>query len=808
VTALLSTLIALAAALAGVLAALRARGPADSPRARLRRLGAAVLAALAAAWLCAWVPLRPAALLLAVGLAALLGMAAADIAGLTLPGIGRWRRRLLVLPGAFGAAVLAATGEAPTAVLCIFLLPATLALGWLDKRFGLRARALLLLAAILTLILGATAAQALPPLPRGLAAVLRALAALVFSFATALTAVLLVQFPGRIFDRFRLRTRLITSYIFVGAIPALLLALFVACAAYMAIGSYRALIAARLLEPGVETERGLDAILADPALDAALGGPDPLGEGGSAAAAAALDALARRHLVPPASFLVASRRQVPDTTRFTMRFAPRGAVPQEIALLREPLPPTAEPLLLFAGDRTYIAAGAFRTERGAEIGVRAFAPLDSGRVAAVGRTVETEIQVITTDSLTVEAGSGGIQISFGEDQKGRPVRVAGSAPESEGAYSGAQILPGLAVGADGRLHEQDAMVVVKTPLRRLFADLRNTADKPLNQVVLIALGILGGLVLLVEIASIAVGVRIARSIHGAVSALHQGTRKLAEDELDHRIDLERGDELGELADAFNAMAQGLAERRRLAVEREAMKSELLVAQSIQRRLFPAAVPEVPGLDVAGTSIPSREIGGDSYDFLSWRDGLLVSVADVAGKGVPAALLMSNLQAGLRGHAHRPGHLNHVLGELNELVLASTEPGRFITAAIVLVEPQANRIVYANAGHNPPLLRRADGSIESLVAGGLLLGVAANAGYEETAVPFRPGDVLVLYTDGVVEAQNAGGEFFEEERLVTVLAAADGLPAATIRDHIVAAARDFAGEGGLGDDLTVVVVRRV
>lgn len=804
--ALLSTLVALATALAGALATHLATAPEDSPRTRLRRLGATVLAALLVAAVAGWIPFRPLALLFAMVLAGPLGAAAAGIAALALPGISRWRRRLLVIPGAFGAVVLAATGEAPFAVLCVFLLPVTLALGWLDRRVGLRARALLLLAAILTLVLGAAAARGLPPLPGGLAAVLRALSAAVFSFAAALAAALLVQFPGRIFDRFRLRTRLLTSYIFVGAIPALLLALFIGAAAYLAMGSYRALVAARLLEPGAETERGLEAILAAPELATALTATDSVGN--RAAADAALDSLARRHLVPPARFLVASRRQLADTTRFTMRFAPRAGVPQEIALMREPLPAVDEPLLVFAGGRSYITAGVRRGEPGAEIAIRAFALLDSARAADVARRIETEMRVVTTDSLAVAAGNRGVRISFGNEQKGRPLNVAGSAPDRGSTYSGAQIVRGFALDADGMLHQQDAMVVVKTPLLRLLADLRNTAANPFNQVVLIALGVLGGLVLLVEIASIAVGVRIARSIHGAVGALHQGTKKLAEDDLDHRIELERGDELGDLADAFNGMAQGLKERRRLAVEREAMKSELLVAQSIQRRLFPTAVPDVPGLDVAGTSIPSREIGGDSYDFLIWGEGLLVSVADVAGKGVPAALLMSNLQAGLRGHAHHPGHLNHVLGELNELVLASTEPGRFITAAIALIQPQANRLVYANAGHNPPLLRRASGGIENLAVGGLLLGVVAEAGYEETTVPFLPGDVLVLYTDGVVEAQNAGGEFFEEERLIAVLAATDGLPAAAIRDRIVQAARDFAGAGGLGDDLTVVVVRRV
>lgn len=805
---MIAFLFALAAAGAGVVAAQLATGPDDSPRAELRRLGVLALAALVVAALAGRMPVRPLSLLLALLLAALLGAAAAIVAGLTLPGTGTWRRRLLVIPGAAGAAILSAAGDPPLAVIAVFLLPATLHLGWLDRRMGLKARSLLLAAAILALILGPAVAYGLPPLPGGLAAVLRFTGGAAFSFAAALLLTLLVQFPGRIFDRFRLRTRLLTSYIFVAAIPGLLLALFLICTAYLATGSYRAQLAARLLGPGAENRRGLAAILADPALTRSFAPADSAG-GVALATGAPLEALAHHHLTPPAVFLVASRRELPDTTRFVIRFAPRAAVPQEIALMREPLPALPDPLLVFAGGRPYITSGSSRRETGAEISVRAFAPFDTARAADVARLIKTQIQVITTDSLIVAAGDRTLQLSFGGTQQGRPVTIAGSkSGEKDVVYSGAQLIQGFAIDAGGALHQQDAMVVVKTPLLSLLADLRYTAANPFNQIVLIALGVLGGLILLVEIASIGIGARIAKSIHGAVEALHQGTKRLAEDDLDHRIELERGDELGDLADAFNGMAQGLKERRRLAIEREAMKSELLVAQAIQRRLFPTAVPEVPGLDVAGTSIPSREIGGDSYDFLSWGEGLLVSVADVAGKGVPAALLMSNLQAGLRGHAHHPGHLDHVLTELNELVMASTEPGRFITAVMALVEPQADSLIYANAGHNPPLIRRAGGGIESLDAGGLLLGVMADAGYEETRVPFRPGDVLVLYTDGVVEAQNAAGEFFEDERLAATLAATGGLPAAAIRDRIVEAARAFAGEGGLGDDLTVVVVRRV
>ncbi len=805
VLGLIATILALALTATGFRAAgTQGELAARAPSARLQVLALLALTALVAAHLAGIVPARPIAVLIGLLLAVILGTAAAIILSLALPGSSRWRLRLLRLPAAALAVIMAIAGDVPLALIAVFLLPVTLRMPWLDRSVGLRRRAVMLAGAFAALLAGGAAAGALPVLPRGLTSVLSFTGGALFSFAAALLVNLLIQFPGRIFDRFRLRTRLITSYIFVAATPVLLIALFLIIAAYLSFGSERAVLAARLLAPGGEVERGLERALADPALERALA----TGGGPGVAAPAELAALARRSLAPPARFLAATRRSLADTTRFVLHLAPRDSLPQEIALLSEPLPPHPPMLAVYAGNQLYLTTGVSRRNADDETMLRAFVPLDSVRLRDVAESLGGEILIVTSDSLTVDADRGGVQITISGTQRGHPVVVTGTERETGGGYSGAQILYGVAIDSSGALRQQDSILLVKTPTLRLLTALRDTATNPLNAVLLIALAVIGGLFLLVEVASLAVGAGIARSIHGAIAALHQGARRLAaDDNLDQPILIERGDELGELADAFNSMVLGLRERRRLAIEREVMKSELLVAQSIQRRLFPATVPAIPGLDVAGTSIPSREVGGDAYDFMRWGEGLLVSVADVAGKGVPAALLMSNLHAGLRGQAHRPGHLNQVLSELNDLVIASTEPGRFITVAIALIEPGTDALVYASAGHNGPLARRADGTIECLDQGGILLGVMPDATYEETRAPFTAGDVLVLYTDGVIEALNAGGEFFGDERLREVLAAVDGLSAAAVRDRIVENVRSFTGAEGLADDLTVVVVRR-
>jgi len=811
---LIASLVAAAAAVLAFLAAARTQGIAGRPPgARFKSLGVLAGGAVLAALLARGIPVRLLALLVSVPvLAGLLWACTATIASLTLAGAGRRWLRFVAAPLAFFSAFILVVGG-PIPAAATLMLPVTLRTPWLDRKVGLGARAALFWGAIAVIGAGQAVARGLPPLPGVVAVVLRLGAAGVFSFAGALLIKLLVQFPGRLFDRFRLRTRLVVSYVLIAAIPVLLIAAFLLIASYLAMGSYRATLASRLLAPDEGARRALAAAIEDTALAATLAIED-------STTFSNLDRLAHWHLAGSASFILAVRRELPDTTRASWRWAPRGAVPPILAALREPLPALPTEAMVYAGDQIFATTAVAKKATDHEIILRAFSPLERQRAVDAAGVIEAEIAIITGDSTSVvKSSKGGLTISMGdEEESGRPEQGAGGSrwvlatqPEQggkqSGTYGGGQILNGWTVEPNGHLRRQDALLIVKFSPASLIAMLRDTAGNPLNYVVLLALAVIGGLFLLVEAAALVTGGTIARNIHRAVAVLHQGTRRLAEDDLDHRLEIDRRDELGELAGSFNLMAQGLKERRRLALEREHMMAELMVARSIQRRLLPSRVPDIPGLEVAGTSIASREVGGDSYDFLPWGDQLLVSVADVAGKGVPAAILMSNLQAGLRSQVRRPAALGRVLAELNELVLASTDPGRFITLAIALIDPRNGVITYANAGHNPPIIRRTGGEIEILAAGGILLGVLPDAAYDETRVEFKPGDVLVLYTDGVVEATTPDGAFFGDERLAALLRDMEGLGAAAICDRIVAAVEEFAGGDTQGDDLTVVVVKR-
>ena len=248
-----------------------------------------------------------------------------------------------------------------------------------------------------------------------------------------------------------------------------------------------------------------------------------------------------------------------------------------------------------------------------------------------------------------------------------------------------------------------------------------------------------------------------------------------------------------------------------AAQRERIQRELEIAKEVQARLLPKRDPAVAGLAVAGLCRPAQSIGGDSYDYIPTRDGrrLLVAVADVAGKGVPAALLMSNLQAALRGLT-LGGHeesMAETLSRLNELVFDSTPANRFITLFALAYDADTRSVRYASAGHNPAALLRAGATEpEWIRTKGVALGLRRVGAFTEASLTLAPGDTLVLYTDGVTEAVNTAGEEFGEARLAEALRRGAAQPAGQLRDELVAAVDAFAGGAAQHDDITLVVLR--
>jgi serine phosphatase RsbU (regulator of sigma subunit)/pSer/pThr/pTyr-binding forkhead associated (FHA) protein len=244
------------------------------------------------------------------------------------------------------------------------------------------------------------------------------------------------------------------------------------------------------------------------------------------------------------------------------------------------------------------------------------------------------------------------------------------------------------------------------------------------------------------------------------------------------------------------------------LERERFERELQLAREIQQRFQPSSAPHTPGYELQGISFPCYEIGGDYYDYIQRPDGrLIIALGDVSGKGTSAALMMSSLHAAI--HAQTSAHQS-VVGTITAVnkYLAETIPeNRFVTLFCAELDPVTGNLVFINAGHNPPLIAHASGTMEQLAAGGVPLGIVADFAYREGRSQLHPGDVLVIYSDGVTETQNAAGEEFGPMRLYDVLSRNLDSSAAGIRDRIESALTKFAQGTDAGDDITLVIVKR-
>lgn len=240
-----------------------------------------------------------------------------------------------------------------------------------------------------------------------------------------------------------------------------------------------------------------------------------------------------------------------------------------------------------------------------------------------------------------------------------------------------------------------------------------------------------------------------------------------------------------------------------------MKRDIEIAREIQRWLVPRRAPDVPGIDVAFATRPAKTIGGDYYDaFLRTGDGpLLIAVADVAGKSVPAAMLMATFQASLRALASASGSLSELVGGLNRQVCANSQAGRFTTAFLAELNPANGDLSYLCAGHNPPILKREDGSVERLKSDNIPLGIELKEKYKAGFTRIEPHDLLVIYTDGVTEARDESRSEFGEARLLSIIQLAGQERSALTLSNIMRTLDEFVGAAPQHDDITCMIVRR-
>ncbi len=326
--------------------------------------------------------------------------------------------------------------------------------------------------------------------------------------------------------------------------------------------------------------------------------------------------------------------------------------------------------------------------------------------------------------------------------------------------------------------------------------------------------------LIVELGSLVIGVSLTRTITYAVHELYRGTQKVIEGDFSHRIPVRRNDQLGELTTSFNVMTGNVERLLSVAKEKERLQSELEIAREVQDQLYPRVKPALRTLRLTGLCKPARTVSGDYYDYVALDENrLAISIGDVSGKGISAALLMATLQSSVRAQMrsavqyaslnHQPHaclSTSHLVSELNRQVHAFTSPEKYATFCLGIYDDESGVLRYTNAGHLPPVLIR-HGRAMPFDVNGMVVGAFSFAQYEESRVELLPGDLLMCYTDGLTEPENAYGEMFGDERLIDLVVRNAAHTEEEIIRMAMEAVEQWAGAVEQFDDMTMLLARR-
>lgn len=262
---------------------------------------------------------------------------------------------------------------------------------------------------------------------------------------------------------------------------------------------------------------------------------------------------------------------------------------------------------------------------------------------------------------------------------------------------------------------------------------------------------------------------------------------------------------------ISAQSAQIIENARLYREEQALlhlQEEMRLAYEIQVDLLPKFQPKISGYQIAGKSIPAKDVGGDYFDFIQIdKDRLAFCIADISGKGIPAAILMANLQASLRGQAKLDKSCKDCVSFTNDILYHNTAPNKFATLFYGILNNVTHEITYCNAGHNEPFLFSKDNNITKLSVGGLVTGIMPSYAFDETSIPILPGELLILFSDGVTEAMNINEEEFNEDRLREVILNNRNEPPENLIEIIFKEIQKFCGNTPQMDDITVVIIKR-
>jgi serine phosphatase RsbU (regulator of sigma subunit) len=598
----------------------------------------------------------------------------------------------------------------------------------------------------------------------------------------------------------RIRTKLIVSYLFIALVPVVLLALFMGVAVVLLLG----LTASRVVTG--EIDRAGDVLQAT--ARSALAGLPP----GDADAARSIPArlAAAREVHPEIAYtLLRDGRVVAASGGSPKTLPPWWKGPGFSGLVRLAPEDKLSPEALRAAW----------TEGGAALLLDV--PADEVFYGALER--RTGIHVLQKSEMEVERADaprqpGGLRkgtgITFEEGGQRVTARPRSfflfvALPEKTNWETGERsAFDGVPLAFQ---YEPLALVRRLTPIQLP----RDASGRSVPDVLLYVLGILAFVFVGVYAVALVLGLVLARSITRGVHALSVGTQKLRQGDFAHQIRIRSRDQLGELAESFNLMSRGIQQLMLEQAEKERLEEELRIARQIQMSLLPAqGVAGLPGVRVAALCLPAAEVGGDYYDILPLGETRMgVLVADVSGKGTSAALYMAELKGLVLSLSRIYESPAKLLAEANRILTANMDSRSFVTMTYAVVDTAARRMRYARAGHSPLIHMQArTGKTRVLAPAGLGLGLDAGPRFEqileEDEVALEPGDFFLFFTDGLSEAMNPGAELFGEGRLRRILEEGQALGSEELKERILEEVRHFVGEADPHDDMTLVVLKVV
>jgi phosphoserine phosphatase RsbU/P len=639
----------------------------------------------------------------------------------------------------------------------------------------------------------------------------------------------------------RLRNRLIVTYIFIGVVPVALLVTMAVVSIYLFAGQFATFVVTTDIQSELKRLQASNTAIAHELAARISKGEKP--------ASASLEGLrqektwGRRTVTawyggndvlrigpaenptPAPKFLpVQFADLVHEGDKFYLRVSNTLAVGSDKLIVITGKPVDHELLANMAADLGQVS---LMYAEGLVLG-----PPNRSGAASVGTSATNTPENNSTISIKHE--DGGYVARGGGGALFRTVAAAGTLPTASGILdrelSFGNPLPSL----DWNSGEKSTVIVhVNTRpsllYGRLFASLGEFAEG-----VEIVLAVIAVVFAIIELTALIIGVRLTRTVTRSVGALYTATQHINRGDFNHRIPVRSKDQLAALESSFNSMTESLQKLLAEQKEKQRLESELAIAQEVQAQLFPRQISELDSLEVYGQCRPARTVSGDYYDFLPLPGSKMgLAVGDVSGKGISAALLMATIHSAVRAYSLETvpalslpavvgagsgggnGERTQMHGSevspsilmyyLNRQLYHSTRPEKYATLFYSIFDAPSRRLTYSNAGHLPPMVLSAAGQVRRLDSGGMVVGLFDDLTFEQNSIELHPGDLFFAYSDGITEPENEYGEF-GEERLIELVMENRSLPLDRITEAVNAAILDWIGGNEQPDDMTVVLAR--